>query len=624
MSLTLRSWDRLLSMAIALVLCLGGILVPESRAAEVGARAILQRERASVGDAVQLQVRIDGASDRGQPPNVAVDGLEITYLGPSTSTEMRYENGRVSHSSTTTHIFQVVPQRAGTFTIPSLKVDADGRQLQTQPVTLKVDSGGSSPDGRGGIERLAFAEITLPKTAVYVGETVPVELRLYYDQNVKVSAESMPTLNGEGFTKQKFAEPRQVEHARKDGKEYEVRTYRTAITPSRAGKLTVGTGQVEFIAQIPIQQQGQRRQRPRSLFEGFMGDDFGIDPFFPTSQRRRMKVTAEAVELEVKALPVAGKPKDFSGAVGSFKLTAEGSPDNVKVGDPVTMKVHVFGRGNFERVNAPTLVEPQGWRAYPPGSDFKPEDELGISGTKSFEMAVIPEVAKRTMPQFAFSYFDPEAEKYVTLKSEPEALQVTGAPAPRPAATPPESPAALSEQRRTAAPAAAPSQPQVNDIVGLRYDVGRVHRTFDPLYERPGFWLAQAFPAAVLLGFGVLRLRRSDAATAEMAARRREKAELWSKLRQPGGETEFLERAARFVQIDTALATGQPVGSVDASAARASRALDPATAEVIDEIFSARAELLYAGTAGGEGGRGSMDRQRVRQALATFEKSHGR
>ena len=72
-----------------------------------------------------------------------------------------------------------------------------------------------------------------------------------------------------------------------------------------------------------------------------------------------------------------------------------------------------------------------------------------------------------------------------------------------------------------------------------------------------------------------------------------------------------------MIQWETALATDRTAGSIDAAFARASRQLDAETAEGVERIFSARAELLYAGMSGG-GGRLSADERRG--VLATLEK----
>ena len=106
---------------------------------------------------------------------------------------------------------------------------------------------------------------------------------------------------------------------------------------------------------------------------------------------------------------------------------------------------------------------------------------------------------------------------------------------------------------------------------------------------------------------------------------KRQKAELLATLRaRQLPDQEFLETAAQVIQADTALTLGRMVESVDAAAALASRKLDSETAEGVERIFNARAELLYAGT-GGHGGSLSADERRsVMATVERFERSPAR
>ena len=91
-------------------------------------------------------------------------------------------------------------------------------------------------------------------------------------------------------------------------------------------------------------------------------------------------------------------------------MTSEANPKRVQVGDPITIKAEIAGRGNFDRVNAPALTDENGWHEYPPSANFKQDDESGTSGTKTFEMVVSPNEVKQNLPPLAFSYFDPLKE----------------------------------------------------------------------------------------------------------------------------------------------------------------------------------------------------------------------
>ncbi len=598
---TLRRWGGWL---LALVLALGGVA---AQAADVSVKASLSRSVTVIGEPVQFQIKVTGGKRAGEIPDVTVDGLEVRYAGTTKQQSFQLGTGGNRNESSLIYLYEVTPVKNGKFTFPAIAMDVDGQALQTQPVALTVQP--SSVDDATRPRAQGVLELVIPKKTAYVGEMIPIEVRLFVDARVRWQPVAMPEISGEGFTKQKMVEPRRTEQVTRNGLECDMLVFKTAIAAGKAGKISIGPVELLYNAQVPR----AKRKEQRSIFDLF-GDDLFNDPAF--AQLQQVRVKAEAVELTVKPLPVAGKPRGFSGAVGRFQFAAEGSPPAVKVGDPVTMKMRITGRGNFDRVEAPSLRDPAGWRSYPPSGTFKKDDadELGMAGVKTFEMAVVPEEAKTQMPGFLFSYFDPEAEKYVTLASDPAPLKVDGsrvaaAPAPKPAA-----PAA----NPVATP---PPPPAVTDILGPRYDAGP-RKSFTPLYARREFLLAQAVPGVALLLLLALRLRaRPDTQAARRTALRREKAALLARL-QGGGlaHQEFFDAAARVAQLTTALATGAEADGVDASAARA--LADADTAEVLEEVFNERAELHFAGVGRDDRSVSGDARARVLSALQKFGRDH--
>jgi hypothetical protein len=240
-----------------------------------------------------------------------------------------------------------------------------------------------------------------------------------------------------------------------------------------------------------------------------------------------------------------------------------------------------------------------------------------VSGTKSFEMAVVPEEKHTSMPVLEFSYFDPEAGKYVTLTSPAAPLIVEGDAVPKP---PPVSPSSVA-----AAPAPTPPPPQAppapDDILGLRYDVGQ-QRSFEPLYRNRTFVAAQAAPAAALLGFLIWRRTRKDEHSRVVAALRRHKTELWRTVRSAQSADSFYDAASRLPQVDAALATGGSESTFDAAGVCRARQVDEQTAHVVQEIFEARAARVYAGRAAVAESFEEADRTRVLAALERYEKCH--
>ena len=51
--------------------------------------------------------------------------------------------------------------------------------------------------------------------------------------------------------------------------------------------------------------------------------------------------------------------------MGVFTLASDAAPLKLNVGDPITLKLKISGRGNFDRVTAPVMVDESGWRSYP-------------------------------------------------------------------------------------------------------------------------------------------------------------------------------------------------------------------------------------------------------------------
>ena len=592
-------FKHLLNLRVVAALCCAWLVCASSAFADaLSAKASVSSDVISAGDTLEYTIEVNGAGV--ETPRISVDGIDVVSTGSSTG----YQIGNGGIRAVTTLNFTLQPRHTGTFTIPAIEINAGGKALQTQPVSFKVEAAQAGQAGQPG-QGIAWAEIVLPKKTAYVGEQLPAELRLYVDAAVPWQLEEQPTLDGEGFTKTKLPQGRESV-VQRDGRQYHVAVFRTAITPIQAGTVKVGPSEFAFKAQVP---RARPTNRNRSPFDPF-GDDFFNAPFGAFSEVQHKKAAAEPVELTVKQLPAEGRPANFSGAVGQFALSGQGSPAKVNVGDPITMTLKVSGSGNFDRVEAPEIADPTGWRSYPPNATFKPADDMGTHGTKTFEVAVIPEGKKTQMPVFEFSYFDPTTERYRTLGSGHNPLEVIG----EMPATPP--PVVHAQQLGTASATPAPAAPKVviNDIHGLSYDFGK-QRTFEPLYTQRAFWLAQCAPLLLLGGTLFVKLRKPKLDGGRQATLRRERATQFARLRRESDRSAFFDSAARVLQIDTALVSGQLPDAVDAATVCRVRKTSPETTGVIEEIFAARAEALYAGSGSGRDEIREADRQRIIHAL---------
>lgn len=404
-----------------------------ARADSPSITAVLSNSEAAVDETVQLQIKLNGSRSAQPPDNINVDGLEIHRTG----TEQHIEMQNFSMTSSVIYTYTILPLKAGSFKIPPQTVRVGSTTLKTPELTLHVtEAGGSSSasrprsngsrDQRTDANKFAFLEFVVPKRDGYVGEMLPVEIKLGLDARVKWQQAEFPDLNVQGVTLQKAQKPEESFETRNNVRYY-VRTLKGVLSVVRPGKLEIPP--LETIAIGLVSQSVPDTSNP-------FDDPFFRDPFELLQGRpAKISLKSEPVTLDIKPLP-PNPPASFSGAVGHFSMNVEAKPKTVQVGDPITLSSTISGRGNFDRMSAPSLEDERGWHMYPPSGKFKADDDVGISGAKTFETVISPNEKKTSIPPLSFSYFDPLKEGYVTLRSDAVPIQVEGNPIAVTAATP--------------------------------------------------------------------------------------------------------------------------------------------------------------------------------------------
>ena len=594
--------------------------------------AVLSNSEIVVGETVELQIKVTGPGDARPPEEISVDGLEIHATGQS----RQFEIHNFATSSSVTYNYTILPLRAGRFTIPPQTVRAGANLLKTPELTLNVADSPSRPSGvrpsRGTQTQsvrasdLVFAELIVPQKTAYVGEIVPVQIRMGFDPRVRPRLIEPPEITGQGFTAQKLQESGQSSETI-NGRPFDVVTYKTAIAAARAGKFEVGPVKAKAQVLVP-RPRSAPRSRSRSPFDLFELDDPFSDPFFSNpfaqiGERREIEIKSEPVALEVKPLPPKAPPS-FSGAIGNFTMTTDAKPKSVQVGDPITVTAAISGRGNFDRVNAPVVEDERGWHKYPPSSKFKQDDEVGISGTKTFETVLSPNEKKQSLPLLAFSYFDPVKEQYVTVRSEPIAISVQGgAVAANVAATQPGSSPPTTATRPVPATQST-AKPQ--DILYQLTERPRFTESFAPIYTRRVFWGAQLIPLLALIGFAVWKIRRTKINNREaqrLAALHHEAAELMHKLRRnDASPREYYAEASRVVRVKTALASGSrgiDPNVVDAETAADTFKLNSDERDQLRRLFEQSDEWQYSGAHNGPGRISSESRREVLELIENLK-----
>src|SRR6267143_2824439 len=154
----------------ALLLCLA-----ISASAAPGLTASLDRNVISLGESATLTLVFEGLNPGGAPTLPAIPG--ITVAGTGQSSEFTIVNGQAESKLVFT--YTLVPSQAGDITIPTMRTRINNRDFTTPPLKLKVLAGSAIPPQEAA-NKYGFLRLIVPKTNLFVGEPLPVDINFYY------------------------------------------------------------------------------------------------------------------------------------------------------------------------------------------------------------------------------------------------------------------------------------------------------------------------------------------------------------------------------------------------------------------------------------------------------------
>lgn len=362
------------------------------------------------------------------------DDFQLVW-GPQkgSSSSIQIINGKRSSSHQTTFTYILIPKATGTFQLPAATALLSGNRISSTQASIQVVSDGASSSqssgqnggkssgggqtsstGSGEISSNdLFMRLSLSRMEVVIGEPITATLKIYQRANV-VGFENakFPTFNG--FWSQETYVPNNIEFKREslDDKIYNTAVLRTyVLIPQQSGTITIDPAELVCLVNI--------RTAPstsNSLFDSFFQDEY---------RTIRKRVTTPAVKVKVNPLP-AGQPASFGGGVGNFGISARLTTDNLKTHDAASLIITVSGRGNVALLEEPKVNFPPDFEIY----DTKTTENTdksngGTSGSKSFEYPFIPRShGDFTIDPVEYSYYDVNAGKYVTLRTEPLHVKV--------------------------------------------------------------------------------------------------------------------------------------------------------------------------------------------------------
>lgn len=420
----------------------------------------LDRDTINLGESAMLTMTFDGGDPNTLPSLPAIPNFN--YVGPSRSeqTSLVFNGAQSQSSHQITYVYTLTPTQLGEYVIPAMTAVIDGQSFNSQPVKLTVTKAPAPAVN----PKTVFLKLAIPKAEVYIGEILPLEIQLYLAEQVHLS--EMPHFKEEGFTLGKMLQPTQAA-TMINNQRYEVVTFKTCVVAAKVGKIDLGPASVT----ISVPKPNSRRSFP----------------FNEPVDWQNVTIESEPQTVQVLPLPRENVPAGFCGAVGNYALDLTVSPTNVAVGDPITIKAKITGHGALDAVTLPAQDGWQQFKLYPPTAEFQPSDQLGLNGTKTFALTAVPQSMDITeLPQFTFSFFDPEQKGYRTLTQPATPLIVR----PSAASLPPPivSNANVNE-----------SQPASKDIVHIKPRLGVLAQIPQPLVQQPWFVALQGAPVLAWL-----------------------------------------------------------------------------------------------------------------------------
>ncbi len=293
------------------------------------------------------------------------------------------------------------PLKTGTFTVGPATIQFNQERYTSKSLSIKVLPADAPPDLAQADN--IFIDASLSKANPYKGEELILSYKLYSRYELLgIEEQTPPTIDGFSANLLNRDQQVRVKVEKINGQDfYTLDLYRAELYPLRSGDFRLDPFQMSVVANVPT----GRRVRD------FWGNRLEV-------RRESVRLNSPAVRINVRDLPEAGKPANFNGAVGSYQLKTDLSSRETSTGEPLTYRIQISGQGNLKLIGDPKLNLPPGFEAY------DPKTHIGSTG-KSYEYLIIPgKPGEFTLDPYSFSYFDPKAERYVNLSTEPYVIQV--------------------------------------------------------------------------------------------------------------------------------------------------------------------------------------------------------
>lgn len=348
----------------------------------------LSPSKIATGESATLQIKITGKSGKVTPVKFpAVNGLQISFSGSSRS--FQFINGKTWSGTVLT--FSIYGERKGEYKIPPFILEANGEQIASREVSLFVRE---SSQGVSSVAGPLRGEIGLSADTVFTGE--PFIIRYFIDSNGG-------SVQVEGFSEQPhvkgFVMKALDEKWDEDGKIF---AGSFCMVPVEPGVHEIGGGSVDVVVEVS---------------QGFF------------SMNGRKRILFPRKKIKVIPIPSSGKPENFKGDVGDFKINAEVPAGKFSLYEEIKIPVKVTGRGNLLTLASPVIENEEGIKfVIEEKGQTLSVDDKGLTGEKNFLITLIPQVVNdkgNVNPGRIFiDFFNPYKRIYEKTESQQLSFEI--------------------------------------------------------------------------------------------------------------------------------------------------------------------------------------------------------
>lgn len=381
--------------------------------AQVEFEAKVSKTTLGINERLRIDFSMNADGDNFTPPDF--DGFRVVN-GPMQQVSQQWVNGRGTFNKM--YSYFLLPTQKGPITIKQASIEINGQTYKTSPIKINVTAAIEMPKNPNDAPQISandaihlVAEVS--KSNPYINEPITVVYKLYFSYNVGIT-------NWRELDKPKYndfwsqnLDPKElkVEEGTFNGERTRIVVLkRVVLYPQKSGKLSIEPLSMDIDLELPT----NRRN--------FFGQ--------VQTTRDNKRVSAGAKVISVRALPEAGKPANFTGAVGKFTFRATPTKTTLKHGESLDLNVIVAGTGNLKLFDLPKPVVPTALEMYDPVHTETVNTPLsGMTGNIADKYTVIPQY-KGSYPikPMSFSYFDLGSGTYKTITSPEIMIKVLDGP----------------------------------------------------------------------------------------------------------------------------------------------------------------------------------------------------